>query len=93
MPGENLHKLTKAELKELRRIVRKVYGERNGLTPEQAAQVYTNRECDALIDSLLPDTVEKLREIGLNSGWAERKKFYGKSKILGLNGTPLLRDG
>ena len=93
MPGENLQKLTKAELRELRRIVRKVYGEEQGLTPDQAKEAFDDRECDKLIDSLLPSTVDKLDEIGVRSGWVERKKFFMPSKILGMNGKPIMKDG
>jgi hypothetical protein len=92
VPGENLHKLKKVELKELRRIVRKVYGEEQGLSPAQAKQAFTNRECDALIDSLLPDTVEKLKEIGIKSQWVERKKFFLPSRIVAMNGKPIMRE-
>jgi hypothetical protein len=92
VPGENLHKLNKAELKELRRIVRKVYGEEQGLNPAQAKQVFTNRECDSLIDSLLPDTVEKLKQIGIESRWVKKKKFFMPSRIVAMNGKPILRE-
>jgi hypothetical protein len=92
MPGENLHKLSKAELKELRRIVRKVYGEEQGLTPDQAKQAFHDRECDALIDSLLPDTVEKLKQIGIESRWVSKKRFFLPSKIVAHNGKPIMRE-
>lgn len=88
MPGENLHKLNKSELRELRRIVRKVYGEEEGLTKEQAQQCFTDRECDKLIDSLLPSTIEELSEIGIKSRWVQRKKFFMPSKIIKPNGNP-----
>ena len=93
MPGENLHKLSKAELRELRRIVRKVYGEEQGLSPEAAKQAFDDRECDKLIDSLLPETVERLNERGIQSGFVERKKFFTRSRIIGMNGQPILKDG
>lgn len=92
MPGENLQKLSKPELRELRRIVRKVYGEDQGLTPEQAKQALDDRECDKLIDSLLPDTVDKLREAGIRSGFAERKKFFMPSPIVDTNGHAIMKD-
>lgn len=91
MPGENLHKLTTAELRELRRIVRKVYGEQQGMTREQAEQAFDDRECDKLIDSLLPETVEELHKIGIQSKWVESKQFLKPSIIVGLNGDPILR--
>lgn len=92
MPGENLHKLNKTELRELRRIVRKVYGEEQGFTPEVAQQCWTDRECDKLIDSLLPETVEKLNRIGVESNWIKRKKFFLPSKIVDMNGAPVMRE-
>jgi len=92
MPGENLQKLNKWELKELRRIVRKVYGEEQGLSPEAAAQAWDDRECDKLIDSLLPSTVEKIIERGIESRWVKAKKFFLPSKILAMNGKPILRE-
>ena len=92
MPGENLHKLTKSELRELRRLVRKVYGENEGLTPEQAAQAWDDRECDKLIDSLLPSTVESLKEIGISSNWVSKKRFFLPSQITDQFGKPLMRE-
>ena len=92
MPGENLHKLTKPEIRELRRIVRKVYGEGQGMTPEQAAQAFDDRECDKLIDSLLPGTVEKLKEMGIESNWVSKKRFFLPSKITDQFGKPLMRE-
>ena len=76
---------------ELRRIVRRVYGEEQGMTPEVAAQAFTDRECDKLIDSLLPDTVEKLKERGIDSGFVKKKRFFLPSKIIGLNGKKIMR--
>jgi hypothetical protein len=92
MPGENLHKLTKNELRELRRIVRRVYGQEQGLTPEQAAQCFDERECDKLIDSLLPDTVEKLKQRGIESNWVSKKRFFLPSRITDQFGKPLMRE-
>ena len=43
MPGENLHKLSKSELNQLRGIVRKVYGKEEGLTDEMVKQFLTSR--------------------------------------------------
>ena len=91
MPGENLHKLSKSELDQLRNIVRKVYGENEGFTPEQAKQLYTDYECDKLIDSLLPETVEKLQRIGVESKWVESKVFLTPSGIVDVTGKPILR--
>jgi hypothetical protein len=92
MPGENLHKLTRGELRQLRRIVRKVYGEEQGLSREATEQVYTDRECDALIDSLMPETVEKLHERGIQSRFAAAKKFFLPTKIVNQNGKPFLKE-
>jgi len=92
MPGENLHKLSKSELKQLRAIVRKVYGKEEGLTPNQVREFYTDRECDKLIDSLLPGTVEKLKEMGESRGFLSEKKFFMPSAIVGMNGKALIRE-
>ena len=92
MPGENLHKLSKSELKQLRKIVRKVYGREEGLTAAQCKQFLTNRECDKLIDSLLPSTVEKLHEMGESRGFLRSKKFFLASKIVAMNGANLMRE-
>jgi len=90
MPGENLHKLNKRELKLLRAIVRRIYFQ--DFTEEEKKILATNRECDRLIDSLLPETVEGLREAGERSDFASRKKFFLPSKIVGMNGKPILRE-
>jgi len=92
VPGENLQKLTKPELQELRRIVRKVYGEEQGLSREAAAQAFDDRECDKLIDSLLPSTVEKIKQIGIESKWVKKKRFFLPSVIRALNGKAILRE-
>ena len=92
MPGENLHKLSKSELKQLRAIVRKVYGKEEGLTANQVREFYTDRECDKLIDSLLPGTVEKLKEMGESRGFLSEKKFFMPSAIVGMNGKALIRE-
>lgn len=92
MPGENLHKLKKAELEQLRGIVRKVYGKEEGLTDAMVKEFLTDRECDKLIDSLLPATVEKLREMGESRGFLSKKKFFMPSKIVGVNGQAILRE-
>lgn len=92
MPGENLQKLSKSELEQLRGIVRKVYAKEQGLSVEQVKHFYTDRECDKLIDSLLPGTVEKLKEMGEARGFLSSKKFFLPSKIEGINGKPLLRE-
>lgn len=91
MPGENLHKLSKSELNQLRGIVRKVYGENEGFTPEQAKQYFTDYECDKLIDSLLPETVDKLQRIGVESKWVDSKVFLTPSGIVDINGNQILR--
>lgn len=92
MPGENLHKLSKSELDQLRGIVRKVYGREEGLTKKQCEAYFTDYECDKLIDSLLPSTVETLKEMGESRGFISKKRFFLPSKILGQNGKPLLRE-
>ena len=92
MPGENLHKLRKSELEQLRGIVRKVYGKEEGLTDEQVLAFLTDRECDKLIDSLLPATVESLKEMGEARGFLSEKKFFLPSKIIGMNGSAILRE-
>lgn len=88
MPGENLQKLSGGELKQLRLIVRQVYAREAGLTEQQAKDSWTNRECDKLIDSLLPGTVEKLKEMGESRGFLSKKKFFLPSKILNQSGSP-----
>ena len=92
MPGENLHKLKKHELEQLRGIVRKVYASEQGLTIEQVKEFYTDRECDSLIDSLLPSTVEKLKEMGEARGFLSTKKFFLPTKILAANGKTIMRE-
>lgn len=92
MPGENLHKLSKSELDQLRNIVRKVYGREEGLTEAQCKELFTDRECDKLIDSLLPSTVETLKEMGESRGFLSEKKFFMPSKIVNPNGSPILRE-
>jgi hypothetical protein len=92
MPGENLHKLKKHELDQLRGIVRKVYGKEEGLTEQQCKEFFTDRECDKLIDSLLPSTVETLKEMGESRGFLSEKKFFMPSRIVAPNGKPLLRE-
>ena len=92
MPGENLQKLTKGELVQLRGIVRKVYGLEEGLSIEAVKQFLTDRECDKLIDSLLPSTVEKLREMGEARGFLNQKKFFLPTKVVGLNGKALFKE-
>ena len=92
MPGENLQKLSKSELKQLRNIVRKVYAREQGLTIQQVKHFYTNRECDKLIDSLLPSTVETLKEMGEARGFLAKKKFFLPSKIVNQNGSAILRE-
>ena len=93
MPGENLPKLSKEELRQLRAIVAKVYFKEQGVSEARMKQFVTSEECDKLIDSLLPETVEKLRERGINSGFIEKKKFFMPSKIVGVNGKPIMKDG
>jgi len=92
MPGENLHKLSKSELDQLRGIVRKVYAREQGLTVAQVKEFYTDRECDSLIDSLLPSTVETLREMGESRGFLNSKKFFLPTKIVGLNGKAIQKE-
>jgi len=92
MPGENLHKLNREELDVLRNIVRKVYAQEQGLNIEQVKTFYTDRECDSLIDSLLPSTVEKLKEMGEARGFLSNKKFFLPTKIVGLNGKRIMKE-
>ena len=92
MPGENLHKLTKAELQQLREIVRKVYAREQGFTVEQTRTFFHDYECDKLIDSLLPSTVEALKEMGESRGFLSDKKFFLPTKIMGLNGKRLMKE-
>ena len=89
MPGENLHKLTKSELKELRRVVRRVYF--RDFPKQLQKERIDDKEVDKLIDSLLPDTVEKLREMGIQSGFVERKKLVGASPIVDASGQRIRR--
>jgi len=86
MPGENLQKLSKPELQQLRDIVRRVYGREEGLSEEACKQFLTDRECDKLIDSLLPKTVEKLKEMGEARGFLSKKKFFLPTRIVDRNG-------
>jgi len=90
MPGENLQKLNKEQLRTLRNIVRKVYAREEGFSIEQMKEIYTDYECDKLIDSLLPETVEKLRAMGESRGFLNDKKFFLPSKIAGVDGKPLM---
>jgi len=92
MPGENLHKLNKSELDELRGIVRKVYGKEQGLSDEMVKQFLTDYECDKLIDSLLPSTVEKLKEMGESRGFLAKKRFFLPSRVVAMNGKPIMRE-
>lgn len=92
MPGENLQKLNKSELSVLRGIVRKVYAAEHGMSIEDIKVSWTDRECDKLIDSLLPGTVEKLKEMGESRGFLSKKKFFLPSKIVAANGSPILRE-
>ena len=92
MPGENLHKLSKSELNQLRGIVRKVYAKEQGLTVNQCREFYTDRECDKLIDSLLPGTVEKLKAMGESRGFLASKKFFLPSKIVAANGAAIFKE-
>jgi hypothetical protein len=92
MPGENLQKLSKSELDQLRGIVRRVYGKEEGLSDAMVKELLTDRECDKLIDSLLPSTVEKLKEMGESRGFLSQKKFFMPSTIVGANGKPLVRE-
>ena len=87
-----LSRLTRRELRELRAIVRRVYHqELYRENPAAHAELMSDRECDKIIESILPETVEALREKGVKSGFVERKKFFGKSKILDALGQPILR--
>ena len=92
MPGENLQKLNKSELELLRKIVRRVYAVEEGFTVERAEAFFTDRECDKLIDSLLPGTVEKLREMGESRGFLNDKKFFLPTPLVGLNGGSLMKE-
>ena len=92
MPGQNLQKLNKSELQQLRDIVRKVYGREEGMTAEQTKAFFDDRECDKLIDSLLPSTVEALKEIGSARGFISKKRFFLPSRIVGINGKSLMRE-
>ena len=92
MPGENLQKLSKEELDQLRMIVRRVYFKDQGMTDEQMRECVDDRECDKLIDSLLPSTVEKLREQGLARGFISKKKFFLPTGIVGMNGKMIHRE-
>lgn len=92
MPGENLQKLNKEELRHLRLIVRQVYAREQGLTVEQAESAWTDYECDKLIDSLLPGTVERLHEMGESRGFLKAKKFFLPTKIVGLNGKHIFKE-
>lgn len=92
MPGENLHKLSKSELQQLRDVVRRVYGREEGLTQAMVEQFLDDRECDKLIDSLLPGTVEKLKEMGESRGFLSQKKFFMPTKIVNQNGSPILKE-
>ena len=92
MPGENLHKLSKSELDQLRGIVRKVYAKEEGLTDEQVEHFYTDYECDKLIDSLLPSTVETLKEMGESRGFLAKKRFFLPSRVVAMNGKPIMRE-
>ena len=92
MPGENLQKLSKSELKQLRGIVLKVYALEQGMSIEEAKVSWDERECDKLIDSLLPDTVEKLKEMGESRGFLSEKKFFLPTKIVGLNGKQIMKE-
>jgi len=73
-------------------IVRRVYFKNQGMTDEQMRRYIDNREIDKLIDSLLPDTVERLRAAGVQSGFVEKKKFFLPSRIVGMNGKPIMRE-
>ena len=88
MPGENLQKLSKEELGQLRTIVRQLYFKDEGFTDQQMKDHISDYECDKLIDSLLPNTVEKCREQGMARNFISRKKFFMPSKILAANGKP-----
>lgn len=88
MPGENLQKLNKSELTQLREIVRRIYFK--DFTEEEKKVVATDYHCDQLIDSLLPETIEQCKEIGSAKGFIGKKKFFLPSKILAKNGNPIL---
>lgn len=92
MPGENLHKLGKEQLEELRAIVRRVYFKDEGFTDEQMKEHVTDYEVDKLIDSLLPETVEKCRELGIAKGFIAAKKFFLPTGIVGINGKMIYRE-
>jgi len=92
VPGENLQKLNKSELAQLRGIVRKVYAQEAGLTAEEIKVSWPDRECDKLIDSLLPSTVEKLKEMGESRGFLSKKRFFLPSKIDNGSGKPIMRE-
>lgn len=92
MPGQNLQKLNREELNELRMCVRKIYFEDEGFTADQLREYITDRECDKLIDSLLPSTVEKCREQGVARGFVNRKKFFLPTSIIGLNGKMITKE-
>jgi hypothetical protein len=92
VPGENLQKLNKSELSQLRLIVRQVYAREQGLSEEEAKVGWDDRECDKLIDSLLPGTVEKLKEMGEARGFLSKKKFFLPGKIVNQNGSPFLKE-
>lgn len=87
MPGENLQKLSKEELRELRRIVRREYF---GDVPENRQWMIDEKEIDKLIDSLLPQTVEKCRELGIAKGFVESKKFFVPSRIVDSSGRAMM---
>jgi len=89
VPGENLQKLTKAELKELRLIVKRIYY--SGAGPRELAAI-TNRELDSLIDSFLPSTVEKCKEMGEAKGFISSKNFFLPSRIVNGSGKPIMRE-
>ncbi len=92
MPGQNLHKLTKSELKQLRAIVYRIYGREQGLTEKDCQYVMTDRECDKIIESLLPETVERLHEMGESRGFLSAKKFFLPSTIVAINGAKIMRE-
>ena len=92
MPGENLQKLSREELRQLRGIVRKVYAEEKGMNVAQINAFYTDRECDKLIDSLVPGTVEKLKAMGESRGFLSEKKFFIPSKIVMANGKAIMKE-
>jgi len=92
MPGENLQKLSKAELDLLREIVRKVYAKEEGLSSAQVKHFYDDRECDKLIDSLLPSTVDQLKRMGESRGFLSTKKFFMPSAIVGANGKAIMKE-